>query len=458
MNKTGFCHVDNRRKKRYNGRGMTDGGQDTGMEDEQVYERILENLSEGMLLFGKGGVINYANQSAADILRKPKDELIGKKFANVFFHDKENDDFNQAILDAVYDHEKTHINLVRYFNGNSYRQLKMSTSLMKSSDPKEGVIVLIGDLTELAEIKLKHAEQTAALLDSLVRALSTAIEERSRYNANHTKNMVMMAAAFLKYLDATDSPHRFEKEQANAFIMSVWLHDVGKLAVPLSVMDKSDRLGHSLDILKDRLTKMRLLCRISVLEGRLTQQEYETQSEDITKTMEFIDRINRSDFLSEEDFQKVQELSKLTYHDENGEEQPVLTEQEVKMLSIRKGTLTDEERQIMQSHASVTARILEQVAFPDGYRSVPFWAASHHELLNGKGYPAHLTSPQIPFEVRLLTILDIYEALTAKDRPYKKPMPPEKAFMILNDMVKEGSLDGDILSEFQKSMAWQVAE
>ena len=174
--------------------------------------------------------------------------------------------------------------------------------------------------------------------------------------------------------------------------------------------------------------------------------------------MEFIDRINRSGFLSEEDFQKVQELSKLTYHDENGEEQPVLTEQEVKMLSIRKGTLTDEERQIMQSHASVTARILEQVAFPDGYRSVPFWAASHHELLNGKGYPAHLTSPQIPFEVRLLTILDIYEALTAKDRPYKKPMPPEKAFMILNDMVKEGSLDGDILNEFQKSMAWQVAE
>ena len=110
----------------------------------------------------------------------------------------------------------------------------------------------------------------------------------------------------------------------------------------------------------------------------------------------------------------------------------------------------------MESHVTVTARILAQVAFPKLYARVPLWAAGHHELLNGKGYPNHLTAPDIPKEVRLLTILDVFDALTARDRPYKPPMPTEKALSILHSMAEEGGVDGELLDLFEASRAWDA--
>ena len=110
----------------------------------------------------------------------------------------------------------------------------------------------------------------------------------------------------------------------------------------------------------------------------------------------------------------------------------------------------------MESHVVVTGKILRDVYFPKTYQDVPRWAAAHHELLNGRGYPDHLTAEDIPDEVRLLTILDVFDALTARDRPYKPAMPVEKALAILHSMVSEGSIDGNILELFEKSKAWEV--
>lgn len=109
----------------------------------------------------------------------------------------------------------------------------------------------------------------------------------------------------------------------------------------------------------------------------------------------------------------------------------------------------------MESHVEVTARILEQVSFPKQYWQVPQWASAHHELLNGRGYPQHLTAESIPPEVRLLTVLDIFDALTALDRPYKPGIPIEKALSILQSMVQEGNLDGKIVNLFIESKAWE---
>jgi HD-GYP domain-containing protein (c-di-GMP phosphodiesterase class II) len=133
----------------------------------------------------------------------------------------------------------------------------------------------------------------------------------------------------------------------------------------------------------------------------------------------------------------------------------LLTDEEITMLSIRRGTLTDEERNKMKGHAISTWRILNQVQFPAEYANVPAWAASHHELLNATGYTKGLTGNEIPKEVRLLTILDIFEALTAKDRPYKQPVPLDETWKILDRMVREGAIDGEILAEFRESRAWE---
>jgi len=128
----------------------------------------------------------------------------------------------------------------------------------------------------------------------------------------------------------------------------------------------------------------------------------------------------------------------------------------VEELLIRKGTLTDGERKVMQGHASATRRILSQVKFPQAFAMVPDWASEHHELLGVTGYPQKMSGDLIPREVRLLTILDIFEALTAKDRPYKKPMSVERSLEILYSMAKEGSIDKEILDLFAESEAWKA--
>ena len=322
-----------------------------------------------------------------------------------------------------------------------------------------GVELLVQAIASQAAISItnmQYSEQINTLLDSLVGSLSTAIDERSHYNANHTRNMVRYGEAFLDWLEKTGNDWKFDADKRRAFLMSVWLHDVGKLVVPLEVMDKESRLGPRLADVRERLRVMGLLDRIAALEGRLTADALAARAQERGDALAFIERINKAGFLPDEELARVDELARKTYTDEAGEEQPWLTEEEHVCLSIRKGTLTDAEREIMQSHVVVTGRILSQVTFPKMYAQVPVWAASHHELLNGKGYPAHKEAKDLPPEVRLLTILDVFDALTARDRPYKPAMPLEKALGILHIMAeKEGSIDPEILRLFEISKAWE---
>ena len=219
---------------------------------------------------------------------------------------------------------------------------------------------------------IHYAVQISLLLDSLVKSLSTAVDERSSYTGSHTRHMVQIAEHFLDWLEKTKNGWIFDSDRRKAFLMSVWLHDIGKLTIPLEVMDKATRLGSLLPELEERLRVIGLL-----------------------------------------------------------------------------------ERNIMESHAVKTKRILQDVKFPKIYEQVPVWASDHHEFLNGKGYPEHIAAENIPPEARLLTILDVFEALTAKDRPYKKPMPLRKALLVLDNMASCGQIDPDILSLFKKSRAWR---
>lgn len=324
-------------------------------------------------------------------------------------------------------------------------------------DPSiELLVSAISSQAAISITNMRYAEQITQLLNSLVGTLSTAIDERSHYNANHTRNMVRVGERYLDWLDKTGDPRRFDEDRRRAFLMSVWLHDVGKLTVPLEVMDKDSRLGPALETVRERFRVIALLDRIRQLEGRIDADELARRTNWQADTLAFIERVNKKGFLPEEDLAAVDELSRHTYVDENGEEKPILTPNEIRCLHIRKGTLTDEERSVMQSHVVVTGKILEKMNFPKMYAQVPKWAALHHELLNGKGYPNHLAGKDIPEEVRLLTILDVFDALTARDRPYKAPIPLEKALEILHTMAdKEGSIDPELLRSFEASKAWE---
>ena len=419
---------------------------------DYIYENIIHDMLEGVVVLGPEGTVEYLNASAESILGKSAQQLIDKRFASVFFQYRENDAFNQAVLDAFY--KGSSQNEVPFFTGTETRQLQMMTSILWRDGRRIGTILVLTDITEFSKLKQQYVEQIERLLKSLVRALSTAIDERSHYTAKHTRNMVHMGEAFLHWIDENEPSLRFTTLQKRAFLMSVWLHDVGKIAVPLSVMDKATRLGPLLGQIENRFEKMHLLSRIACLENRITEEEWKEDENRRKEWLTAIRRINLAGVLRDEDLDLIHMISQNTYQEEDGSRRPVLLEEETEDLMIQRGTLSDKERQIMQGHVTMTKRILDQVRFPDGYTQVPEWASAHHELLNGKGYPDQRKNGEIPMEVRLLTILDIYEALTAPDRPYKKPMDSGKAFDILNRMAEEGSIDGKLLQLFFRSHAY----
>ena len=316
---------------------------------------------------------------------------------------------------------------------------------------------IISSLASQAAICLTNMNLTAEivdLLDSFVRVMSTAIDARTPYNANHTRNMVKYAERFILWLSQNGKPWQFSENQKRQFLMSVWLHDVGKLIIPLEVMDKKSRLGDKISDVMHRLEIIALLSRVSYLQGDCGETAYSAAMLELDDARSVIASADTAGFLSDETLEAIAQIGGKTYTDADGKSVSWLTADELKALSVRKGTLTNDERIIIESHVAMTERMLAEMKFSRNYIKAPGWAAAHHEFLDGSGYPEHLKASDIEREVRLLTILDIFDALTARDRPYKPAIPAEKAFSILESMVSEGKLDRSILAMFQQSGAW----
>ena len=420
-----------------------------------MIERIIQDMDEGVMLIDGKGVVRIMNPAASEILDKPMEEVVERSLAEVFLDEDENDQFFQTVMDAIYDPDNRQDSLVPYISQSGMRTLHMSSAILNGFYENKGLIITFSDLTEITELKIKHTEQIMEMMKSMVRAFVTAVDARSPYNVNHTRNMISMGYDFLLWLNETDNPLQFDKEKRDAFLMSIALHDIGKLSVPLSVMDKPTRLAWHLDYIKQRFNKINLLERISCLEGKMTAEEYEEGCTFRKETLDYIEKLNTCGYCSPEDIERVRELGSVKYLDEKGDREPLLTEKEVEMLSIVKGTLTDKEREQMQNHVVVTSNILNEISFPECFSMVPKWAGQHHEYLNGKGYPAGLSGDQICTEVRIITILDIFEAITSRDRPYKKFVSPEQALSILDKMADEGSIDRELLELFKESRVWE---
>ena len=317
---------------------------------------------------------------------------------------------------------------------------------------------LIGAVSSQAAaciLNMQYARQINALLESLVDTMTKAIDDRTPYNASHSCNMAKYAERFLDWAETKVPGWSWSNEHRQAFLLSVKLHDIGKIVTPLAVMDKSDRLAEKMERIEERFRRMDLLDRIAFLEGNMTEAEYtgsvRERKDDLTRIRE----MNIKEQLSEKECEWARQTGARTFRNEEGKEEPWLTKEEIACLQVRRGTLTDPERQTMNNHVAETSRILAEVQFPSEYQEVPFWASAHHELLDGTGYPNHLSQKDLPPEVRLLTILDIFDSLVASDRPYKKAKSAEEAFRILHQMAAAGKLDEEMLNMFEASRAWQ---
>lgn len=306
----------------------------------------------------------------------------------------------------------------------------------------------------------RYMRDIRELFQSFVKVMSSAIDERTPYNASHSRHMAAYCSRFIDYLNACSSAaYHFTPLQKEELLMSVWLHDIGKLVTPLEVMNKPARLSQiQYNHFIHRMETIGLLAQIRELQGKISMEERQDLLDQTAAARLLVDEINSIGWLKDETLERLKELKAKTYTDQNGLSQPWLSSEEYDMLSIRKGTLSDKERKEMEHHVCVTDKLLSQIHFPAELSHVPQWAASHHELLNGQGYPRRLKGDEIPPEVRIITILDIFDALVAKDRPYKKAMPVKKALEILTENAQRGELDPEFTRLFIESCCWEEPE
>ena len=425
--------------------------------EQFLIQRIMNDMSDGVIVIGFDGKIMLHNRAAEQMLRMPETSLKNRSIAQIMSSTEENDELFELVLDAVYEKQKI-TKTIPYYAGDDVAYLRVTTDFLMDGSEKVGVIAQLSDITEATLLFIANkrlANQISDLMNSFVEVMVTAIEEKSPYNANHTKSMVKYAKRYLEWLRERGELDEHTAEDSSPLLMSIWLHDIGKLLVPPEVMDKPTRLGNAEKDIMHRVETALLMLKMKMLTDPDQTALWQEQTEQLIAAKELILSANTAGFLNEETIGRLKAAAELTCLNADGESIPLLNSAELEAITVVRGTLTAEERHVIESHVSMTAKLLSKMSFRGIYKQVPLWAGGHHELLDGSGYPEHLSDGAIPWETRLLTIIDVYDALTAEDRPYKPPMPPEKAFAILNDMAEHGKIDKQILESFRESEAWK---
>jgi response regulator RpfG family c-di-GMP phosphodiesterase len=252
---------------------------------------------------------------------------------------------------------------------------------------------------------------------------------------------------------------RFQPEDLRQLRYAALLHDFGKVGVREHVLVKANKLhpgqlelvAARFDLVRATLEGERLRAR---LEGR-PAAEIEARRAELEAFWELVAACNRPTVLPEGSFARLGEVARRTFVDPSGTERPYLLPEEVAWLSIPKGSLSGEERREIESHVSHTFRFLSQIPWTRVLRRVPDIAHGHHEKLDGLGYPRGVPAQAIPVETRMMTIADIFDALTASDRPYKRAVPAERALEILAAESRAGALDPGLLGVFVEAGVWR---
>lgn len=317
----------------------------------------------------------------------------------------------------------------------------------------ERIVMALASQAAIAVTNIRYLEEIKDQMWSFTEAMAEAIDSRTPYNANHVRNVAVYAGKMADYINELYEQGKeeayFDANRKEQLILSALLHDLGKLVIPLNIMNKATRLENRIVDIEKRFETFRLKYKICFLENKIKEQEYLEKIAQLDEIWNLISDINGSGFLPDDKYEQLQTVFKLSYQDEQ-ETIPYFTMEEQEALQIRRGTLTEEERLIMESHVEVTERILSKVHFNDTFKQVPQYAVEHHECLNGMGYPKKLTAEQLALESRILAVADICDALLATDRPYKKPMPKDKAFAILYDMADGGRIDKKLVQYLEE--------
>jgi len=313
------------------------------------------------------------------------------------------------------------------------------------------------------------------LLESLIQLIATAIDEKSPYTGGHCKRVpvltMQLAEAAARQTEGPLAGFQMDADGRYELEMAAWLHDCGKITTPEYVVDKATKLETIFDRIKlvdTRYEVLRRDARIRLLEQRLAalergerpddaalEREYQSALEQYAEEQAFLRRCNTGgEFMSEGDQDRVRLIGEQSW-ELQGQRTPLLSQNEVYNLTIAKGTLTPEERTVINNHIVATIKMLESLPFPKHLRNIPEYAGGHHERMDGKGYPRGLKRDQLSVQARVMAIADIFEALTAKDRPYKEGKKLSEALRILGFMKQEGHIDPDLFQIFVREKIYQ---
>lgn len=312
-------------------------------------------------------------------------------------------------------------------------------------------------------------EGLKGLFEAFIELIAEAIDQKSPYTGGHCKRVpeltLMLAQAAI---DAKSGPLKdfslSEKEFYELKIAS-WLHDCGKVTTPESVMDKPTKLSAIFDrihLIEQRFELLKKQAECDTLKSQIEamrkgdQKEFDRLARNFANFKKqcdsdraFLRKANvGSEFMTPEDQERVRQIAALTIKDENGVPVDFLSENEVYNFNIVRGTLTAEERRIINNHIVVTINMLESLPYPKDLKRVPEYAGGHHERMDGKGYPKGLIREQMSIPARVMGIADIFEALTSKDRPYKKAKTLSESLHILGKMKVDNHVDPDLFDLF----------
>jgi HD-GYP domain-containing protein (c-di-GMP phosphodiesterase class II) len=350
--------------------------------------------------------------------------------------------------------------------------------LLNRQDPETGTVISFSKDDEVSTMSLASQAAVAItnaklitdlrnLLESFIRSIATAIDAKSPYTGGHVRKVAEITMIVANAINEDKTGYfkdvTYSYDQLNELRIAALMHDVGKITTPEYVVDKSTKLETIYDrigVIRTRFEVLKRDLKIAYMEKLFRlhgkdktaetalKKEYHEQIAQLDDDLKFLEDANiGGEFMADEKIERVKKIAQTTWV-ENGVTQPLLSDNEVENITIRKGTLTDEERLKINDHARMSLEMLNKLPFPKKLRRVPEIAGGHHEKLNGKGYPQGLSAEQLTLEARVLALADIFEALTASDRPYKDAKKISEVVKIINFMVKDYELDPDLVAFF----------
>jgi response regulator RpfG family c-di-GMP phosphodiesterase len=310
-----------------------------------------------------------------------------------------------------------------------------------------------------------------------VQAAVTAIEQRDPTTSGHSSRVATLTVGLAEVVTRTTTgpyaPARFTPEQMKEIRYAALLHDFGKVAVPEEILVKAKKLYPSqLTALEQRFDYVRKALEMEYAQRKLDvvlargrdamreefallDAEFRRRQTELDEHFRFILEVNEPTVLPEGQFDRLMDMATKIYLDPSGNERNLLTPEEVRSLSIPQGSLDDVERRRIESHVEHSFNFLLRIPWTREMKDIPRIARAHHEKLNGTGYPYGLRSDKIPLQAKMMTICDIFDALSAADRPYKKAVPIDRALDILKMSVRDRELDSDLFQLFVEARIFQ---